>query len=928
MSKWQKLFAFLVFIGMGAFCFSVVSNVQHGRNLAEKRSSPQGQLPDTVVPLGYDLTLRINPQKSGFSGVVKIELQIHKAVQEIWLHGEDIHADEVTLYTHDNGKVKGKAYDLAYKEMGHSGVVHLTTKHIIKPQTATLEIHYTAPFDTQLTGLYKVKDNQQPYIFSQFEAIGARKAFPSFDEPRFKVPFALTLEVKQGDKAFTNTPQIGETLLDDGYKQLAFATTKPLPTYLLAFAVGDLDVVEHEAIAPSDIRQKSVPLRGITVKGKSDQLSYALNATASALETLESYFGTPYPYEKLDLVAVPDFAAAGMENAGLITYREQVLLLGDSPSYAQQRLFARVHTHELAHQWFGNLVTMRWWDDIWLNEAFATWMTHKALNQWKPEFEFSRSLIRRGHKVMDEDSLVNTRQVREPITSNDMIINAFDRITYLKGGAVLQMFERFIGPEVFREGVQYHLERFAFGHADAYEFIESFEKVSGKTNLKAAFFSFLTQPGVPEIELDWRCVNDSVVLNIKQSRYLPLGTHDNNKPLWNLPICVTMIDDDPFFRLDGENKPNRLSGQNTKPFCSIVTEAEQTIKVQRRCPLAIMPNNEGNGYYRFRYDQDQWQALLQQLPRLSPAEKYSVANNLAAALKAGDVDASFYIKAVKPFTQESEWDLVTTPVDELKFIADYIANPQEKEQLAAYLDILYRPLLDKLGLQADTEQDETAPVATSLLRRNIVRFMALRVKEPALRQQLVVLAKAFINYQDGVSKVLEDKSLLNPDLVSTALSVAVQELGHPFFKALKTKIGASVDSTFRQQGLMALGAAIEPELAEEVRSMVLSLSIKNNERGYLLRSQMSHVEHQKEVYQWLKTYFAVMSTVLPESVMAFTPRVADGFCSEAEAKDVQDFFGEKTRNIAGAKRHLALALERIRICIAIKNHQSGLQFTP
>ena len=907
MNKWKHFFTFLIIVAVGLFCFQIYSTIDNRTLSAEKRSSPQGQLPDNIAPLGYHLTLRIDPYSDYFSGVVKIKVNIIKPVIEIWLHGESINADKVVLHG------KRGTVALNYKEMGDSGVVRLTANETIPVQVAELEIHFNAPFDTKLTGLYKVEENELSYIFSQFEATYARKAFPSFDEPRFKVPFDVVLEIKQDQKGFANTPQLSEKLLDDGYKQLTFAQPTPLPTYLVAFAVGDFDVVEFDDIAPSDIRKKSIPLRGISVKGKGDKMQYALENTAAILETLESYFGTPYPYEKLDLVAVPDFGAGGMENAGLILYRERLLLLGDSPTFSQQRQYASIHAHELAHQWFGNLVTMPWWDDLWLNEAFATWMANRAMHEWNPKFEFSRASVRQGHYVMKEDALISARQVREPVQNNDTIMSAFDSITYQKGGAVLQMFERFIGSETFRKGVQYHMKRFAYGHATANDFIESIEHVADNKGLKAAFFSFLTQPGVPTVELDWQCqAGQGAKITIKQSRYLPLGSTGDPLQYWHLPVCLTLLN-------------NLTPGINhgVQPSVStIVTEAQQTIETPF-CPLAIMPNNRGSGYYRFSMNQEQWQQLLKHLDKLSVSEKYSVANNLAAAFRAGDIDASYYVKAVKPFTQEQDWDLITTPIGELQFIANYIATPSEKEQLAVYLDYLYRPILDRLGLKADTQDDKNNPVATSLLRRNIVNFMALRVKEPNLRSELLVVAKAYIGFE-GDNQL--DKTVINQDLAGAALTVGVQMLGRPYFDALNEMIDDSSDSVFRRAGLRALGSTTEPDLADEVRSMILSLSVKNNERGYLIGAQMRYKENHHAVYEWLKTYFAVLSTVLPEMVLAYTPIVGSGFCTLEDAADLEAFFNEQTAHIPGAQRNLDKTLERIRICVALKNNQNGIEF--
>lgn len=902
MTKWQKFFAFIVIVIVCVFGYRTYASYLQSKDLAEKKASPQGQLPDNIEPRAYELLLRVEPQQSHFSGVAKIHLEIKKPVKEIWLHGKDLEPSVVNLNTNEGPLA------LEYKEMGHSGVIRLTAKETIAPQIAQLEIHYSAPLGTQLQGLYKIQENQQSYVFSQFEAVDARRAFPSFDEPRFKVPFDIKLEVKNTDKGFSNTPKIKEEAIDNGFKRLTFATTKPLPTYLIAFAVGDFDVVEYEPIKKTDIRRFEIPLRGIAVKGKGEQLQYALANTEVILTFLEEYFGTPYPFEKVDLVAVPDFVAGGMENAGLITYREQLLLMGKSTTYSQLRNFAAVHAHELAHQWFGNLVTMPWWDDLWLNEAFATWLGNRAANAWDDKYEFDRQLVRFGHSAMAQDALVSARQVREPVENNDVIVNAFDGITYRKGGAVLQMLERFIGVDNFRKGVQLHMRRFAYGHADAYDFIDSMSRVSEQKGLKEAFFSFLSQPGLPTVSLQWQCTEDKVEISVKQERYLPLGSSDKAEKVWNLPLCMTLVG-------------KQSEQQAPRAVCQMLDQAEQVIETTGGCPVTIMPNNEASGYYRFSYDKVQWQYLLRNLHNLTPSEKYSVANNLAAAFRAGDVDAQYYIEAIKPFVQDKDWDLITSPVDELQFIADYIADGGEKEQLAAYLDQLYRPLLDKLGLEPNTELDKAKPVATSLLRRDIVSFMALRVKEPNLRQALLAKAKAYIGYQ-GNGQL--DPEAINENLAQAALTVAVQELGRDFFNELKEMAEDSSDAIFRQRALWALGATTERQLADEVRSMVLSLSIKNNERAVLIQSQMMRKENLDDVYRWLKNYFGVISTLLPEQVIAYTPFVGSRFCDRENAQDLKTFFNNNAGHILGLKRNLDMTLERIYSCVAIKENQNGL----
>lgn len=912
MNKWRKFGAYVVVMLIAAVCMQLYTTISDRNILSQKRASPQGRLPYYVEPLHYDLKLRVNPADDGFLGKVKIDIDIKKPLREIWLHGQGIDAKYVVLQS------KQGAIELSYQEMADSGVVRLEAERTVLPQQAVLEIAFEAPFDTKLAGLYKITEKGRPYVFSQFEPIDARKAFPSFDEPRFKVTFDIALEIRNDDKGFANTPQIKEELLPDGFKRLTFARTKPLPTYLVAMAVGDFDVVEYGSIAPSSVRDQPIPLRGITTKGKGEQFAFALANTASILETLEQYFATPYPYEKLDLVAVPDFWAGGMENAGLITYREQLILMGENPSLSQQRSFASIHAHELAHQWFGNLVTMPWWDDLWLNEAFATWMANRAMTDWNAKFESSRNMLRWGHNVMTRDALVNARKVREPIVNNEVIESAFNGITYRKGGAVLSMFERFIGERVFRLGVQNHMQRFAHGHATAHDFIESMELVSDKEGLKEAFFSFLTQPGVPKVNLDWTCENHQVSLLVKQSRYLPLlGAEIENDQVWSLPVCMTLLPSQTDF----------LAGAESQDICHMIDKPEQRFIIQSDCPRAIMPNNRGSGYYRFSYDQQQWKDLLSVIEQLNAGEKFSLANNLAAAFRAGDVDANFYVRASRSFVSQDDWDLVSAPMKELQFISDYIASPSDKERLAIYLEQLYRPVIERIGLTANSEEDQIKPVATALLRRNVVEFLALRVNEPKLREELVDLAIEYVGYRGrGHYDGDINYDALSQDLAATALSVAVQELGEPFFDALNERIDESSDSAFRQAGLVALGAALDPTLAEQVRSKALGLSLKTNERGYLISSQLRYKQHHRDVYQWMKTYFSPLSQVLPESLVEYTPTIAAGFCNLSDAKDVETFFSQHIVDRKGAQRNLAITLERIRNCAALKAHQSAVEF--
>ena len=298
-----------------------------GRDATETALAPQGKLPPEVTPRHYTVLLRIDPEQNHFSGSVTIDVDITRPLDVIWLHGKDIKARSAVLEHED-----GTQTTLHYKEMGHSGIVRLNAAAPIAPQHARIHIRFDAPFSKKLDGLYLTEDEGRRYAFTQFEPVLARQAFPQFDEPRFKVPYDISLEIRQGHRGFGNTPVIKEESLADGFKRLTLATTPPMPSYLLAFAVGDLDVVEYADIPPSAVRDFPVPLRGIATKGKAQKLDYALRHTAALFNSLEAYFGIPYPFAKLDIVAVPDFAWGAMENVGLMTYRESIILLLGQPA--------------------------------------------------------------------------------------------------------------------------------------------------------------------------------------------------------------------------------------------------------------------------------------------------------------------------------------------------------------------------------------------------------------------------------------------------------------------------------------------------------------------------------------------------------------------------------------------------------------------
>ncbi len=448
--------------------------------------APFGKLPTGVTPSHYSLELEVSSAADRFTGEARIAVTLEQATELIWLHGRGLTVNDSKVIAETGAEIAAR-----FEEIEESGVAKLETAEPVGPGAVTLVLPYSAPYEDSLVGLYKAEGDGQSAIYTDFQPLDARRAFPGFDEPRFKTPFDIAVTIDAGDVAISNAPERERTSLPDGRQRIVFATTVPLPTYLVALAVGDLDVVEWAPIPPNAVRDRPIPLRGIAPKGKGAQLSYALEHTAAQLAILENYFASPYPYAKLDLVVPIAFGPSGMENAAAIFYRQDRFLIEDQPSIYQLRGYAYLHAHELAHSWFGNLVTPAWWDDLWLNEAFATWMADKIVHAWRPQDFDDRGPLRGARRAMWNYRLLSTRQIRNPIRSEHDIAAAFDNITYSKGGGVLSMIERYMGPQVFREGVRRYIAQHRDGVATAEDFFDALAERAGDPSIVRAFRSFV-----------------------------------------------------------------------------------------------------------------------------------------------------------------------------------------------------------------------------------------------------------------------------------------------------------------------------------------------------------------------------------------------------------------------------------------------------
>jgi alanyl aminopeptidase len=379
-----------------------------------------------VTPTVYRLNLKADPKADGFTGHVEIDVMLDKRHARIWLHANGQTIDKAVARLPDGSEVAATFTG----DQADGGVSYFDFATPLPAGGATLVIDYSAPYNTALAGLYKVTQDGRDYLVTQMEDIDARRMVPSFDEPRFKTPWVITVTAPEGDKVVANAMEREARPLGDGFVEHEFLPMRTIPSYLVALAIGPYDEVAGDPIAIAPGRPAPVLLRAFAAAGKGGKLQDVLAITDDMLLWQEEYFGQPYPYGKLDLIAAPDYAYGAMENAGAIVYRESALLIDERTPLSQRRQIYSTHAHELAHQWFGDLVTPKWWNDIWLNEAFASWMAAKTMQAVEPTGGWELDTISRGLEAMGPDALQTTRTIRNPVNNNGDINDAFDAITY------------------------------------------------------------------------------------------------------------------------------------------------------------------------------------------------------------------------------------------------------------------------------------------------------------------------------------------------------------------------------------------------------------------------------------------------------------------------------------------------------------------
>jgi alanyl aminopeptidase len=870
--------------------------------------APTLRLPAGARPTGYQIHLRLLPGADQFSGTVEIALAVTAPLPVLWLNA----APEVVIDRAEfvPAKPGGARLFVPGQERAGRDFVALRPSATLQPGEWRLRMDYHAKLlKNEGVGLFTERDGGDDYIFSDLEAIDARRAFPCFDEPEYKVPLRLSVDVPAAHLATANAPVESETPLADnpGHKRVVFRATPPLPTYLWALAVGPFGVVPAGKGG-----SRGVPLRILTLRGREAEGRYAAQVTAPLLDLLERYTGVPFPYDKLDQIAVPNQSHA-MENPGLITYGLRLLQMRpEEETVGARRRFAQVCAHELAHHWTGDLVTLKFWDDLWLNESFASFLDSKITEQFQPGWEEPLERVGSRAGAMDSDSLHSARRIRQPITSNDDIVNAFDPITYAKGKAVLGMLEDWLTPPVFQRGLTRYLRTHAHGTAVAADFLSALRteaEAAGKRAealaLPGVAASFLDQPGVPLVSLRLQCQAGSARLAYTQERYFPLAAAGAAKDpgaalRYRVPLC---------FSVDGG-----------EPRCELLESDRGEIALGETCPRTLLPDPKSSGYYRLRYEGTLFDDLLRRAfpgqptsreialaPPLPPLARLGFLRNIEAGLRRGDVALSQVLPLLPALASDPSRHVVSLGLGTAATLRDYVSEGK-RPAYASQVVAPFAERLRRLGLRTGAGDDDN----TRILRAQLLSLSLGDAEKSPATAALQTQAEALL------STWLSDRNALDAETAHALALSTPQRAGEPLWQAMLATTRRETDRGRRGLLFTALGQFRDPVLAEKSLALLLSPDFAIRETLPILYRLASFPETRGLTYAFVQKNFDALVARLPRDGGAGLSRVIAGFCDADLAASAEQFFTGRSTQYTGGPRILRQSTERARQCAALR----------
>ena len=833
------------------------------------------RLPRYVVPIRYDLRLEPDLAAARFAGQETITLRIHRPTSDIVLN-----AIELDIASAQIEGVTGLARQATITLDASRQRCHLTFTEPLAPGLWKLAIAFRGTLNDKLRGFYRstYKDEHgvtHSLAATQFEATDARRAFPCWDEPDFKAVFATTLVVDPALTAVSNSAIAAETLAG-GKKVVRFADTMKMSTYLVAFIVGRIEPTEPVMIGRTPLRLWAIP-------GKGHLARFGQEIAAASLSFFESYYGIPYPGDKLDLLAIPDFASGAMENLGAITYRETALLVDrQSATHGELERVADVVAHENAHMWFGDLVTMSWWNGLWLNEAFATFMEMLAVDTWKPEWKRWDSFGVSRAAAFSVDGLHSTRPIEYPVQAPKDAEAMFDVLTYEKGASVLRMLEQHIGPTVFRDGVRDYLHAHAYGNADTKDLWVSLGKIA-KQPVPELMDGWIFQPGYPLITAELRA-GEELVITQQRFTYLP-----NPSPgTWQIPLQMQVT-------AEGKANTSRL----------LLTEKNTIVPLPHDWQ-SVLINEEGHGFYRVRYAPALLDRILNTgIDRLAATERFNLINDAWATTVAGFMPLTDYLDLTARFTAERDKNVWAVLLDSFSFL-NRIITVEDRPALEAFVRGRIGPVIADLGWIPRSGESEL----TKQMRGELIGTQGRLGNDPAIQQRAAELYRTYRN----------DATAIDPNIVPSLVSILAHTGDATRYEEFDERFRTATTPQEERRYLFSLAAFQPKALLERTLARTISGEIRTQDAPFLVSAILGNVYGRELAWAFVKSNWEKMDQMFPKQGLR---RMCGGIVSLATPeleRDVRDFF--TTRKIDLGGKTLDQILEQLRIAVTVRERDT------
>lgn len=829
------------------------------------------RLPRTVEPVRYELELAPDLDTATFTGLARVRVRAHEPVDEVVLNAADLTVEEAWF---EQG---GRRVDAAVTFDPDRQRVTLAAGGGLAAGDAVVCARFGGTLNDQLRGFYRSRytaddGTEHTVACTQFEATDARRAFPCFDEPDRKAVFAVSLVVGDGLTAISNEAEVASEPLGDGRRRVRFADTVPMSTYLVAFVVGRL-----EATAPVDV--DGVPLRVVHVPGKGHLSAFALEVGAFALRWFRDYYDVAYPAGKCDLVALPDFAAGAMENLGCITFRESLLLIDPAgATQAERQAVADVVAHELAHMWFGDLVTMAWWNGLWLNEAFATFMEVACSDAFRPQWRRWDAFGVERSTAMATDALTTTRPIEFEVRSPEDAEGMFDVLTYEKGASVLRMLEQYLGAERFRDGVRHYLRTHAFANTETTDLWDRIEEVTGEP-VRAIMDSWIFQGGFPIVSVGM----SAGALTIDQERFL-YDPEAADGTVWQVPLLLR----------DGSGATHRLL-------------LDGTTATAGSAPAPIVANAGGHGFLRVHYDEALRARLLAPatLASLGAVERFGLVDDAWASVVSGRMPAADFVALAATFGAEGDLTVWRTLYAGL-LECDRLVDGEARAGLAGRVRAVAGEALERLGWERRDGEDDL----TRELRGLLVRAAAITGRDDAVASRARAAWVAS----------LDDPAAIDPPLAAAGLTVTAATGGQAEHHLIADRMRAATTPQEQLRYLYALAELPSAELMDLTCAMAMSADVRSQNAPYLLRGCLRNRDHGERAWRFVRTHWGEANERFPRSSIVRMLEGVTTLSRPALAAEVAGFFAE--HQVPQGARTLAQILERLRVNVALREREA------